>query len=157
VCAYSLGKAQRIFEHLDPAVGPIMIHGSIWTMCEQLGMDMSKGSRVDVERIDKGGLLMVPPVIAGSPYLRRFAPYSLGLASGWMSIRGMKRRRGIDKGFVLSDHADFPGLNAAIKATGAETVLLTHGYTAQFAKYLREAGLDARELELGYAGEDVED
>ncbi len=79
-----------------------------------------------------------------SPWLNRFGDYSDALASGWMQVRGNRRRRGLDRGFALSDHADWPGLLAAIEATGAERVLATHGAVGPLTRYLREKGLDAQ-------------
>jgi putative mRNA 3-end processing factor len=70
-----------------------------------------------------------------------------------MRIRGTRRRRAVDRGFVLSDHADWPGLLAAIKATGASRVWVTHGYVAVLVRYLRENGLDAVGLETRFEGE----
>ncbi len=75
------------------------------------------------------------------------------MASGWMAVRGIRRRRGLERGFALSDHADWDGLNAAIAATGATRVLPTHGYTDAFARWLRERGLDAQPLETEFGGE----
>ena len=87
-----------------------------------------------------GALIVAPPSAHGTPWTRRFGPASTAFASGWMRIRGARRRRSVNRGFVLSDHADWPGLLAAIDATGAEAVWLTHGYTAVVARYLRERG-----------------
>lgn len=72
-----------------------------------------------------------------------------------MAIRGAKRRRAADRGFVLSDHADWNGLISAIDATGCESVYLTHGYTATFSRYLNEIGFDAHEVHTLY-GDDEE-
>jgi putative mRNA 3-end processing factor len=98
-------------------------------------------------------LIVAPPSAAGSPWARRFGPLSAGFASGWMRIRGARRRRSVDRGFVLSDHADWPGLLDAIAAAGPERVLLTHGYSAVLARRLRELGLDADPLATRYQGE----
>jgi putative mRNA 3-end processing factor len=86
--------------------------------------------------------------------MRKFQPYSFGYCSGWMAIRGAKRRRAADRGFVLSDHADWNGLLSAIDATGCESVYLTHGYTATFSRYLNEIGFDAHEVHTLYGEED---
>ena len=79
------------------------------------------------------------------------------MASGWMALRGTRRRRSVDRGFVLSDHADWEGLNEAIRATGAEHVYVTHGYTGIFRRWLEEQGYDAREVKTEYEGELSED
>jgi putative mRNA 3-end processing factor len=97
--------------------------------------------------------VVCPPSAVGSPWIRRFLPYSLGLASGWMKLRGARRRRGADRGFVLSDHADWNELNLAIRETGAERIFVTHGYTEIFAQWLNENGYEAREVKTQYEGE----
>src|SRR5215467_10562795 len=89
--------------------------------------------------------------------MRKLGDLSTAFASGWMQIRGARRRRSIDRGFVLSDHADWPGLLGAIRATGAERVWVTHGYTAVLARWLQEKGLKARALQTQFIGETDED
>jgi putative mRNA 3-end processing factor len=98
-------------------------------------------------------LIVAPPSCNGSPWLRRFGTVSTGFASGWMRIRGTRRRRSIDRGFVLSDHADWPGLLRAIAESGAEHVWVTHGYRAPMVEWLKEKGLDARPVETRFEGE----
>jgi putative mRNA 3-end processing factor len=85
--------------------------------------------------------------------MRQFKPYQVGTASGWMALRGARRRRNVDRGFVLSDHADWDGLNTAVKATGAEKVFVTHGYSNLFSKWLNSQGIDAGIVETEYEGE----
>ena len=85
--------------------------------------------------------------------MRRFGPVSSGFASGWMRIRGTRRRRSVDRGFVLSDHVDWPSLLHAIEATGAEKIYLTHGYTAVVAHWLQSQGKNASVIETRYTGE----
>ncbi|MDT0651834.1 DNA ligase-associated DEXH box helicase, partial [Zunongwangia sp. F297] len=85
--------------------------------------------------------------------IKKMVPYVTGSASGWMTFRGARRRRAIDKGFVLSDHCDWQGLLSSIEATGCEKVICTHGYTDIFSRYLREKGYDARTEETQYEGE----
>ncbi len=98
-------------------------------------------------------LVIAPPSAAGSSWIKKFGPVSLALASGWMQIRGTRRRKGLDRGFVLSDHADWYGLNEAIAATGAERVWLTHGQTAPMIRWLRERGVNADVIATQYNGE----
>jgi putative mRNA 3-end processing factor len=98
-------------------------------------------------------LIVCPPSAVGSPWLRRFDPYSLGIASGWMNLRGARRRRGADRGFVLSDHADWDDLNTAIKETGAEQVFVTHGYSETFSRWLTTQGIKSSEVKTQYEGE----
>ena len=95
----------------------------------------------------KGAAIVAPMSVLGSPWLKRFAPYRIGVCSGWMQLRGARRRSGADRGFVLSDHADWAQLNRAVLATGAQHVYVTHGYQPVYTRWLREQyGLDAREV-----------
>jgi putative mRNA 3-end processing factor len=98
-------------------------------------------------------LILAQPMAKTSPWLRRFGDFSTGMASGWMRIRGTRRRRSMDRGFVLSDHADWPALLRAIRGTGAERVWVTHGYRAPLARWLVENGVDAEALETRFEGE----
>jgi len=94
----------------------------------------------------RGSLVLAPPSAHGSSWIRKMVPFTTASASGWMTFRGARRRRAIDRGFVLSDHCDWQGLLDSVAATGAETILCTHGYTDIFSRYLRELGYDARPL-----------
>lgn len=149
LCAYSLGKAQRVLAHLDKSIGPIVVHASVARVCDALGFSLDGFVQDAAGAAQKQPVLIVaPPSVLGSRWLRRFGEYRSGSVSGWMAIRGMKKRRGVDRGFVLSDHADFYGLVSAISETGAEAVLLTHGYTAEFARWLSESKPHLRVQEL---------
>jgi putative mRNA 3-end processing factor len=156
---YALGKAQRLLAGVDRTIGPIACHGAVEKMNEAYragGIDLpATSSVVDTERGTdwSGALVVAPPSADGTPWLRRLGAVERGFASGWMRIRGTRRRRSVDRGFILSDHADWPGLHAAIRATGAELILLTHGYTAALARWLREQGLAAETLATRYQGE----
>ena len=97
--------------------------------------------------------MIAPPSAFGSTWLRRFGDCSTAFASGWMRVRGRRRWRGFDRGFVISDHADWPGLLDTIRATGARRVLATHGYSDTLARYLREQGLEAMPLPTRFEGE----
>jgi putative mRNA 3-end processing factor len=101
-------------------------------------------------------LVIAPPSAGGSSWMRRFGDFSDAFASGWMRLRGTRRRRGVDRGFVLSDHADWPGLLWAINQTGAERVMVTHGSIGVLVRHLREQGLDAQGFNTEY-GDDEED
>ena len=101
-------------------------------------------------------LIIAPPSANGTPWLRRFGEVVTGFASGWMQIRGARRRRAIDRGFVLSDHADWPALLSTISATGAERVWVTHGYANVVARYLSENGLRAEVVPTRFVGESLE-
>lgn len=157
--AYSLGKAQRILANLDTTIGPVIVHGATHAMneaCRQAGVLLPQTYRVSElpdESWCKGALVIAPSSAAGSPWLKRFEPYSTAVASGWMAMRGARRWQAADRGFVLSDHADWPGLNEAIKATGAQQVLVTHGYTDLFSRWLIEQGIKAAVLKTQFSGE----
>jgi len=159
VFAYALGKAQRLLAGVSAEAGPIYCHGAV----EKLNRAY-RGSGVALPEtknpVDEpkgtnwtGALIVAPPSAAGTPWMRRFGDVSTAFASGWMLIRGTRRRRAVDRGFVLSDHADWPDLNQAIEATGAERVLVTHGYTDAMVRWLRERGLQANALATRYTGE----
>ena len=103
-----------------------------------------------------GGVIIAPPSADGTPWMKRFMPYSTGMCSGWMQVRGNMRRRNADAGFVLSDHADWPGLLEAVKATGAQKVFVTHGFQAVFSRYLNEIGIESAEVKTQFGNDDEE-
>lgn len=152
IIGYSLGKAQNILQHLDSSIGNVFLHGAVANINDvfrRSGLDF-KGERI-LEKIDKtslkGAAIVAPMSALGSPWLRKFQPYRIAVCSGWMALRGARRRYGVDKGFVLSDHCDFKQLNYAVRETGAENVYVTHGYQSIYSKWLREAyGLNAVEV-----------
>lgn len=148
ISVYSLGKAQRILEHLNRSIGPIHVHPVIEKTSEVLGYSHLS----DADAGDTPLLIIKTPGEAVPKALLRSRPAEYATASGWMSIRGFKRRGDVARGFVLSDHADFDGLLHTIRATKAERVLLTHGYTAPLARYLTETGVRAEELSAIAAG-----
>ncbi|SEL15952.1 ligase-associated DNA damage response exonuclease [Parapedobacter koreensis] len=151
---YALGKSQTILHHLDTSVGPIFLHGAVANVNAALatiGYDFPGAYlAADMDRHTlKGAAIVAPPSAFGSPWLKKLAPYRIALCSGWMQLRGTRRRKGVDRGFVLSDHSDWQQLNRAVIATGAEHVYVTHGYEGQFAQWLRERyGLRASEVHL---------
>lgn len=159
---YALGKAQRILAHLDPGIGPILTHGAVEGVTQVLrdqGLALPMTVPVTTEVTGKthsGALVLAPPSALGSTWMRRFGPAATGFASGWMRMRGVRRRRGADRGFVLSDHADWPGLNTAIAETGAERVFVTHGYTSVFQRWLADQGYDAQIVTTEFDGEGPE-
>ncbi|MFD0931896.1 ligase-associated DNA damage response exonuclease [Psychroflexus salinarum] len=155
---YSLGKAQRLLKHLNPDIGKIYTHGAIENMTDVLRemVNFPETIRVTRDTTKKelsGNLVLAPPSAHGGTWIRKMVPYVTASASGWMTFRGARRRRAIDKGFVMSDHCDWDGLLNSIKATGCEKVICTHGYTDIFSKYLREIGYDARTEGTQYEGE----
>jgi putative mRNA 3-end processing factor len=112
----------------------------------------SEGSKTDWSQ----ALIVAPPSAQGTPWLQRFGEVSTAFASGWMRVRGQRRRRAVDRGFVLSDHVDWPSLLEVVAATGAERVLVTHGYIAPVVRWLREHGTDAYGLDTNFGGETEE-
>lgn len=158
--AYALGKAQRLLAGVDPSIGPILVHGATQRFVHayrRTGIDQPPTDYASSElaRQHRGAaLVLAPPSAAGSAgWLRKFGPASLAFASGWMQIRGARRRRAVDRGFVLSDHADWDGLLGTIQATSAQRIGVTHGYTTTLVRYLSEAGYDAFTMPTHYEGE----
>jgi putative mRNA 3-end processing factor len=158
--AYALGKAQRLLAGVDRTIGPIYGHGSVIRLNDvyrQAGIDLpevhyaTSGRRSDADW--SRALIIAPTSAAGSSWLRRFGPISTAFASGWMTIRGRRRHRSVDRGFIVSDHVDWPALNDVIHATGASCIWPTHGYTETVARWLRERGLEARPVETRFTGE----
>lgn len=159
IAGYTLGKAQRVLKNVDATIGRIFTHGAVDSINEvmrQQGLALPEAPRVtdEIRKQDlQGALIVCPPSALGSPWMRRFMPYSLGVASGWMKLRGTRRRRGADRGFVLSDHADWNDLNLTIAETGARKVFVTHGYTEVFAQWLNTRGIEAHEVKTRFEGE----
>lgn len=156
--AYPLGKAQRVMASLNPGIGPILVHGAVDRYCriyQEAGVDLPPWRHAaDAGREELGrALVIAPPSALGTAWTRRFVPFSSAMASGWMQIRGTRRRLAVDRGFVLSDHADWLGLNGAVEATGAETVWVTHGYRTVFARWLAEKGLRTEVVETRFEGD----
>ncbi|RJQ74176.1 MAG: ligase-associated DNA damage response exonuclease [Desulfobacteraceae bacterium] len=156
--AYALGKAQRILALLEE-IGPIFLHGAVASVNRiyaQAGIGLPPTlsvSEVNDARQFAGALVLAPPLADHPLWTRRFKRAERAYASGWMQIRGNRRRRSLERGFVLSDHADWDGLLAAVRASGAEEVWVTHGFAAELARYLGEQGRRASACNLPYAGE----
>jgi putative mRNA 3-end processing factor len=152
--AYSLGKAQRVLAGADRSIGPIIVHGAVAKLLPHYA-----AAGVDLPPVELGtaaegtGLVIAPGSVEGTPWLRKFGEASRAFASGWMMLRGARRRQSLDRGFVLSDHADWNGLVASIRATGAERVLVTHGATGPMVRWLRENGWEADALATRFVGE----
>jgi putative mRNA 3-end processing factor len=156
---YPLGKAQRVIAGIDASIGPLFTHGAVETfnaIYRDSGIPLattdyvrSAPAKTDWTR----ALILAPPMGKTSPWLRRFGDFSTGSASGWMRIRGTRRRQSIDRGFVLSDHADWPALLTAIRDSHAEQVWVTHGYRAAMARWLGENGRHAEPVETRFEGE----
>ena len=163
IIAYSLGKAQRVLQAISPVTNNIFVHGAVWNVHQalvQAGIALPEVKRVMPEMSKtsfKESVIIAPSGAEDSPWMKRFLPYELGVCSGWMQVRGNARRKNVDAGFALSDHADWNGLLSAIKATGAEKVFVTHGFQATLARYLSEQGTDAAEVKTEYGNDEGEE
>ena len=158
---YSFGKAQRMLSGLDPSIGPIFCHGAVEPLNRAYrASGVALPETLLVSEAGKGksvfsdAIVLAPPSAAGSTWMRRFGDYSDAFASGWMQLRGARRRRAVDRGFILSDHADWPGLMSAIAATGAERVIVTHGQVGVLVRWLRQNGLEAGSFNTEYGDDD---
>ncbi|AKP50211.1 ligase-associated DNA damage response exonuclease [Cyclobacterium amurskyense] len=160
---YSLGKAQRLIQGVDPSLGRIFTHGAIEKTNEiirDMGVELNETTyvRPEINKNEyKGALVIAPPSALGTSWQKKFQPFEVGIASGWMKMRGPRRRRSVDRGFVLSDHADWEGLNTAIKATECEKVIVTHGYTNIFSKWLNDQGIATQIEATEFEGEVLEE
>ncbi|MFL9923005.1 ligase-associated DNA damage response exonuclease [Herbaspirillum lusitanum] len=157
---YAFGKAQRILHGLEADIGPIVCHGAVEPLNQlyraagvALPRTLAVGDITDKSSLRRA-LVLAPPSAAGSPWMRRFGDYSDAFASGWMRLRGSRRRRGVDRGFVLSDHADWPGLLSAIEASRASRIIVTHGQIPTMVRWLQQNGLDAGAFDTEYGGEE---
>ena len=159
ITAYSLGKAQRLINGLDTSIGKIFTHGAIENtnkILRENGHSIQKTTFAS-EKFSfddyKGNIVICPPSAANSSWVKKFKDFRLGIASGWMQMRGARRRRAADIGFVLSDHADWNDLNTAVKETGAHEIYVTHGFSKIYSQYLAEQGYDAKIVQTAFEGE----
>lgn len=151
ILAYSLGKAQRIIKNVDHSIGNIYTQAAITSMNNVLRdagcnlpptiafMEGAKNSDLNKS------LLLVPAASSQQTWLKEAFPYSIAQASGWVGLRGSRLGNKFQTGFTLSDHADWPSLNTAVKNTGASKIIVTHGYERHYSRWLREQGYDAVE------------
>lgn len=159
ISAYSLGKAQRVLKGVDPSIGPILVHGAVANMnmvLEATGLMLPPWELITKETPKerfRHALVITPGSAIGTSWTSKMKPYATAMASGWMQLRGRRRRGNIDKGFVLSDHADWDALLLAVKETGAARIIATHGYTDVFSQYLRSIGYDATAESTEFSGE----
>ena len=158
--AYSFGKAQRVLAGVDAGIGPLLVHGAVEPLNQAYraaGVALPPTqlvTEVSDKSVYRRALVIAPPGSQGSPWVQRLGECSDAFASGWMQLRGARRRQSLDRGFVLSDHADWPGLQRAIRATGAERVIVTHGYEAVMVRWLTEQGLQAGSFSTEYGSDD---
>ncbi len=158
--AYSLGKSQRLLDALRPFEGRIFAHGAIVQMQEALLADghyfphverMTEATPADKR---KACIFITPAPVESLRVSKWIGPWRSARCSGWMHVRGNRRREGGDKGFVLSDHADWAGLCAAVKATDAQRVFVTHGFQSVFSRYLNETGIESHEVQTRFGSEE---
>lgn len=157
---YALGKAQRVLAELMALdTAPVWLHGAVAKgvdVYRAAGVEMVETRAVmEAEKTQSfaGALVIAPPSAAGSPWVRRFRGAQHGFASGWMRLRGNRRRGNYDRGFVLSDHADWPALLTTVRETGATRVIATHGNTDALVRTLNEAGTRAETFDTQFEGE----
>lgn len=162
LCCYSFGKAQRILSGVDASIGPIVVHGAVEPLnaaYRAAGVPLPPtllATDVSDRSLFQRALVLCPPSAAAGVWARRFGDASTAFASGWMQLRGTRRRGGYDRGFVLSDHADWPGLMGAIAATGAQRVIVTHGSIPVMVRHLTEQGLAAESFQTEYGDDALE-
>ncbi len=159
---YALGKAQRVLAalaaHTDRRV---LLHGAVVPLTEiyrQAGVAMvptEPALEADVEKKFARELIIAPPGANGTAWMKRFGNCGTGFCSGWMLLRGNRRRRGYDRGFVMSDHADWPALLQTIEESGASRVLATHGRSDILVRYLHERGMAAAELRTEFGDDEL--
>lgn len=160
--SYALGKSQRILAGIDSSIGEIFTHGAVEKLNDSYrrsGVDLPPttyvGSVEDRKKF-RGALIVAPPSAMSTPWLKRFGKYATGFASGWMMVRGTRRRRAVDRGFVMSDHADWDGLMSAIENSQAERIFVTHGFIDPLVRWLNENGKNAIPLRSEFVGDDLE-
>jgi len=161
ITAYSLGKAQRILKNINPKLGPIITHPAVEkinALTREAGVDLPETLKMEeVSPVDLGkSLLICPGMSLDSKWGSKVKNEVVAVASGWMALRKARQRRSSSKGFILSDHADWQGLNEAVRLTQAEHVFVTHGYTHIYTRYLNEQGYKASIVETEFEGEALE-
>ena len=160
--AYSLGKAQRVINAAKLVTDKLYAHGAVYNVQQAFidaGLQLPSIKKITQETTKSetaGGVIIAPPSADGTSWMKRFAPSVTGVCSGWMQVRGNARRRNVDAGFAMSDHADWPGLIQAVKASGAQKVFVTHGFQAVFSRYLNEIGIESAEVKTQYGNDDEE-
>ena len=160
---YAVGKSQSLLAGLDPSIGPIYTHGAVEKGTEayrRTGVEMPATTYVgsiEGKHDWKGGMVVAVPSAHGTPWMKKFGRVSTAMASGWMAVRGSRRRRSLDRGFVLSDHVDWQSLLTAVDQCNPETVWVTHGYSAAVARYLNENSRHAEAIDNRMRTEENED
>lgn len=161
---YAIGKSQRLLAGVDSSIGPIYTHGAVEKGCQayrssgiQLPETTYVGSISTKRHNWSDALVVAVPSAHGTSWKQRFGRVSTAMASGWMAIRGTRRRRSVDRGFVISDHVDWPSLLDAVQLCDPEMVWVTHGYSAAVARYFQEQGRAAMAIDARGRSEGDED
>jgi putative mRNA 3-end processing factor len=152
LACYALGKSQRVLAELQNlTIGSTehraYLHGSMTRFVRfyrEAGIDLlpTEAIGAQVRHFNWAGqLVLAPPNIVASRWIKRFRPASLALASGWVRP-GHPLPEPYDQGFTLSDHADWPSLLRTIAECGAHKVRTMHGYSELLDAYLSERGIE---------------
>jgi Cft2 family RNA processing exonuclease len=147
--AYSLGKAQEAMAILGRAGLELVVHGAIETLArvyEACGVAMPPYRRYDADDMPTNAVIIWPPSGRALPKAVRGRSVKTAMLTGWSIDRGTSFRYGADRGFPLSDHADYPSLLRYIELAAPKKVLLNHGWR-DFVHRLRRLGIDAEYLE----------
>ncbi|MDO5510889.1 MAG: ligase-associated DNA damage response exonuclease [Weeksellaceae bacterium] len=157
---YSLGKAQDVLQMLDN-IAPIYAHSAVKRTndaFDAVGVKLPEHDLAEygMAHPKSGNIYIMPPALLGSRMVKRIPNAVTAVCSGWMQVRGRRRWNAVDAGFAVSDHADWDGLLQAVAATEADEILVTHGYTEVFSRYLRELGYNAHALETQFGGDDTD-
>src|SRR5256714_3071227 len=142
---YSLGKAQEILCSLDGAGLTPMLHGSVFQMTriyEQFGQSFCKYVRYNKNDV-AGKVLICPPSAGHSAMVENIPRKRVAMISGWAVDPNAIYRYQVDAAFPLSDHADYNDLIRYVDLVKPKRVLTLHGFAAEFARDLRERGLEA--------------
>jgi DNA ligase-1 len=142
---YSLGKAQEILCALSDAGLKPMLHGSVHQMTriyEQFGQSFCEYERYNANQV-AGKVLICPPSTNRSRMLEKIKNKRVAMISGWAVDPSAIYRYQVDAAFPLSDHADYTDLLRYVELVKPERVLTLHGFAAEFARDLRERGIEA--------------
>ncbi len=170
IFCYTLGKAQRLLAELARLTDrTVFVHGMMLGMIDayrEAGVALPEVKPV-IEKTERparakkasfaGELVLAPLSARGTPWMRRLGTLSDAFASGLMRVRGVRRQRAYDRGFVISDHADWPDLLRTITETGASRVLATHGYAEPLARHLQSQGIESGTIRTAWEGEGAGD
>lgn len=164
VGVYSLGKAQRVIALIRQAgfASPVYLHGALapitrYYMAQGVELGQVSLAREAQKTELAGAIVLAPPHALKSMWARRFPDPVSAYASGWMRVRARARQHGVELPLIISDHADWRGLQHTILASGASEVWVTHGEEDALVHWCLGRGLRARPLRIvGYGDEDGE-